>query len=148
MSERLLIRAVVDALIENGDKIVLIKRGKEPFKGKWAMPGGHIEKNETVEQCAVREGFEETGIKCKPIAILGVYSDIRRDPRGQNAGVVFVMKMLSGTLKGADDADEAKWFSVDEIAKMKSDDLAFDHWKILQDYLKWRKEKGTYWSSK
>ena len=143
-----LIRTVADALIEDGNRIVLVKRGIEPFKERWAIPGGHIEKDETVEQCAVREGEEETGLKCKPVDILGVYSDIKRDPRGQNCCTVFIVHLIGGELKGADDADEAKWFSVDEIAKMKSDDLAFDHWKILQDYLKWRKEKGTYWSSK
>ena len=149
MSEnRFLIRTVADAIIENDDKIILIKRGTEPFIGRWAIPGGHIEKDETIEQCAVREGFEETGIRSEPVAILGIYSDINRDPRGQNTGAVFILRMIGGELEGADDADEAKWFSVDQIAKMKKDDLAFDHWKILQDYLKWRMKKGTYWSSR
>ena len=79
-----LIRTVADALIEDGNRIVLVKRGIEPFKERWAIPGGHIEKDETIEQCAVREALEETGIECEPVEILGVYSDIKRDPRGQN----------------------------------------------------------------
>ncbi len=148
LEHRYLIRTVADAIIEKGNKIVLVKRAKGPFIGKWAIPGGHINKDETIEECAGREAFEETGMKCKPIAILGVYSDPKRDPRGQNTGTVFVMRAIDGKLKGSDDAAEAKCFAISDIGKMKKKQFAFDHWKILRDYLKWRKKKGTYWSGK
>jgi ADP-ribose pyrophosphatase YjhB (NUDIX family) len=68
-------------LIEKG-KILLIKRGNEPFKDMWALPGGRLENNETTEECAIREMKEETGLQVKIIKLIGVYSDPKRDPRG------------------------------------------------------------------
>lgn len=140
---------VADAIIEKGNKIVLVLRGIEPFKRMIVIPGGHVDLGETVEQTAIREAFEETGLKVKLKEILGVYSDPKRDPRKRTIGTVFIAEPLSGALKGDTDALEAKWFSLKEVGKLiKEKKLGFDHAKILSDYLKWKKKKGTYWSSK
>jgi len=136
---------VVDIIIQNGDKILLIRRRKEPSKSRLAFPGGFVEWGEKVEDAALREVKEETGLDVKIIDLLGVYSDPLRDPRGHLISIVFVAENVGGELKAGDDAIEVMWFDLEEL---EESDLCFDHWKILQDYLKWRKNKGTYWSSK
>jgi len=147
MSEKMRnkIPIAADIIIEKNNQIVLIKRKFEPFKGKLEPPGGFVEDHETVEQAAVREAEEETGLKVKLKEILGVYSDPKRDPRGHTVSVVFVAKPIGGKLKAGSDAQEAKLLNVDEI---DFNNLAFDHKKILRDYVKWKKSKGTFWSSK
>jgi 8-oxo-dGTP diphosphatase len=135
----------VDIIIEKGKKIILIKRNTEPFKGKLAIPGGFVEAEETVEQAALREAKEETGLEVKLKGILGVYSDPKRDPRGRVTAIVFISKPVGGELKASSDAAKAEWVEIDKI---DFNNLAFDHSKILRDYLKWKKEKETYWSSK
>ncbi|MFH1785388.1 MAG: NUDIX hydrolase [Candidatus Micrarchaeota archaeon] len=116
-------------LIENG-KVLLIKRGKEPFKGEWAVPGGRIEDNETAEECAKREMKEETGIDIEIIKLIGLYSDPKRDPRGIIVGA-FLVKEINGELKAGDDADEAQWYDLSNLPKLCS-----DHGKIVADAIK------------
>jgi ADP-ribose pyrophosphatase YjhB (NUDIX family) len=134
-----------DVIIEKGRKIVIVVRAKEPFKGMLEWVGGHVEENETVEECAIREVKEETGLNVKLKGILGVYSEPSRDPRGPTITTAFVAKTISGKLRPATDAKEAKLVYAEEINPKK---LAFDHRKILSDYIKWKKKKGTYWSTK
>lgn len=134
-----------DVIIEKGRKVVIVVRAKEPFRGWWEWPGGHVDENETVEECAIREVEEETGLKVKLKAILGVYSEPGRDPRGPTITTAFVAKAVSGKLKPATDAKEARLVCPEDIDLKK---LAFDHRKILFDYLKWKKNKETYWSTK
>ncbi|HDI74746.1 MAG TPA: NUDIX hydrolase, partial [Thermoprotei archaeon] len=74
--------AVDTVILTEDGAIVLIKRSKDPFKGYWALPGGFVEYGETVEEAAIREAFEETGIRIELLALVGVYSDPSRDPRG------------------------------------------------------------------
>lgn len=116
-------------LIENG-KIVLIKRGKEPGKDMWALPGGRIGEDETAEECLKREAKEETGLDVEPIELIGLYSDPRREPRKIIAAAYFC-RMLGGELKAGDDADAAGWFDLNSVPE-----LAFDHRRILDDALK------------
>lgn len=116
-------------LIEN-DKILLIKRGKEPFLGFFAVPGGRLEEDETIEQCAIREMEEETGLKVKLTQFIGIYSEPSRDPR-KIVAVAYLAKRIGGELLAGDDAAEAKWFSLNELPK-----LAGDHKKIVIDALK------------
>ena len=142
-------KPTVDVIIEeeNG-KILLVKRGVEPYKGKIALPGGHVEFGETVEHAARRELFEETGVEAELIQILGVYSDPEREenfPDCHGISTVFIGKKIDGELKAGDDAREAKFYEMNELSK---GDFAFDHWKIIQDYVKWKENGGTYWSSK
>jgi len=135
----------VDIIIEKDDRIVLIRRKNEPFKGKLAMPGGYVDWGETVEHAAVREAKEETSLDVKLIDVLGVYSDPKRNPRIKSIAIVFIGKPIGRKLKAGDDAADAFWFNINEI---ESKEFAFDHKKILTDYLKWKKKKGVYWSTK
>jgi 8-oxo-dGTP diphosphatase len=120
-------QTTVDTLIIKGKQILLVKRRFEPFKGMWVIPGGIVENGETVEQAAVREAFEETGLKVKLVKLVGVYSDPKRDPRG-HISAAFIAKTLSKKLKGDVEVEEVKWFGLDELPKM-----GFDHAKIIQD---------------
>jgi len=133
----------VDAIIEKNGKIVLIKRKNKPFKNMFALPGGFVEYGETVERAAIREIEEETGLKIKIKEILGVFSDPKRNPIKHTITVVFIAEPIGGSLKAGTDSSETKWFDIKEI-----ESLAFDHAKILKDYIKWKEEKGTFWSSK
>lgn len=134
-----------DIIIEKENKIVLIKRKNPPFKGMLAIPGGAVENGETVEAAAIREAEEETSLKVNLKEILGVYSGPGRDPRHEAAAVVFIAEPIRGELKANADAEEAKWF---DLKKINFEELAFDHKKIIEDYIKWKTQKGTYWSSK
>jgi len=92
MTKRPLI-AVDGVLIKDG-KILLVRRGKEPFRGYYALPGGFVEYGETVERAVVREVYEETGIKTRVKELLGVYSDPNRDPRGHVISIAFILEYI------------------------------------------------------
>lgn len=117
----------VDALIIYEGKIVLIRRRNPPFKGLYALPGGFVEVGETVEQAAIREAREETGLDIRLIKLLGVYSDPSRDPRGHAVSLCY-LALGSGNLKAGSDAKETRLFSLGEIPR-----LAFDHNKIIEN---------------
>jgi len=134
----------VDVVVVEGNKILLVERGRPPQQGLWALPGGFVEYGETVEAAAKREVLEETGIVIDLGAILGVYSDPNRDPRSHNVSVVFVGKMVSGQLEGGDDAADAKWYDMDDL---REEQLAFDHEMIVQDLRQWLKNRTTFWST-
>ncbi|MEM4335842.1 MAG: NUDIX hydrolase [Candidatus Anstonellales archaeon] len=121
-----------DIIIIKDNSVLLVKRKNEPFKGMWAFPGGRLEENETIEECAKRECMEETGLRVKLQKLVGVYSDPKRDPR-KIVGVAFLCRITGGKLKASDDAEEVRWFDVEKAKKIK---LAFDHNKILMDALK------------
>ena len=137
------------------NEILLETRARPPFINRYCIPGGHVDYGETVEHAALRELHEETSIKARLATILGVYSDPKRDPRGQRISTVFVADWVSGLPRASDDARTANWFSENEIMRLHF--FAFDHRKILQDYLKWNKiRRGSkmtsfetsFWSSK
>lgn len=119
----------VDIVIEYPDgEIVLIKRGKDPFLGSWALPGGRVEIGESVEQAAIREAREETGLDVKLDRLIGVYSDPERDPRRHTVSVVFHASPAGGVLKAATDASE-----LTKTSRFLELPLAFDHTTILRD---------------
>src|SRR5688500_17037780 len=97
-----------DIIIEMDGKIILAKRGSEPHKGSWAFPGGKLDGNETIEETAVREAKEETGLDVALQQVLGVYSDPGRDPRGRFVSVVYIANVSGGELKAGSDAEEVK----------------------------------------
>lgn len=117
-----------DTVILMDGKIVLIRRKNEPFRGKWALPGGFVDYGERVEDAAVREAKEETSLDVELTGLLGVYSAPDRDPRGHTVGVVYLAKPVGGELKAADDAAEIRLVSPEEPV-----DLAFDHGRIFTD---------------
>jgi len=118
------------AILKDG-KILLIKRRNEPFKGKWALPGGYVEYGEKVEDTVVREVLEETGLKTKIIDLIGVYSDPNRDPRGHNITVAYSLGIVGGELSSGDDAADAKFFDLDDLPE-----LSFDHDVIIKDVVR------------
>ena len=129
----------VDCVIFCGEDVVLIRRGFEPFKGWYALPGGFVDIGETVEQACVREIKEETGldINIQDLKLVGVYSDSLRDPRGHTISIVFQCKTVGDNIKAGDDAS-----SVELINDWKELDIAFDHKKILEDAFLSKQEKG------
>lgn len=112
--------------------LLLIQRGKDPFAGSWALPGGFIEPEETLEASARRELLEETGLKVDTLVQMGTYGDPGRDPRGRTLTVVFAT-LTEGKPKvsGQDDASDAHWFAIHQLPT-----LAFDHAQIISDGLK------------
>lgn len=119
----------VDVIIEVGGGVVLIKRRNPPIG--WALPGGFVDWGEKVEEAAVREAKEETGLDVRLKDLLYVYSDPKRDPRFHTITTVFIAE-AQGIPKGMDDAEKARIFSTEEIPFKE---LVFDHEKILKDYL-------------
>jgi 8-oxo-dGTP diphosphatase len=122
-------KLMVDVVIPSERGVVLIRRGSEPFKGKWALPGGFVEVGETVEEAADRETAEETSLVVEVARLVGVYSDPERDPRGHNVSVAFLVRVFSGQLAAASDAADIA------VLDPASVELAFDHSKIIEDAL-------------
>lgn len=144
MKEYLRPAITVDIIIEREGNLLVVRRKNDPFKGLLCIPGGFVEFGEKVEIAAKREAYEETNLQVEPIAILGVYSDPQRDPRGHTVSVSFIAKIIGGIPKAGDDADDVEWVPLDDNRLQ----LAFDHSRIVQDYRSWKKVNGTYWSSK
>jgi 8-oxo-dGTP diphosphatase len=125
---------VVIELLDAPGHIVLIER-RHPPPG-WALPGGFVDIGETVEQAAVREAGEETSLSVALVALLGVYSEPARDPRGHSVSVVYVGR-AHGEPRGGDDARTARGWD-----PQAPPPLAFDHDRIVSDYLAWRRERA------
>ena len=108
-------------------KVLLVRRGAEPFKGEWAFPGGFLRMDETAEQGALRELREETALVPSAIGQLGVFSDVHRDPRERVITIAWYALVKPHEVVGGDDAAEAAWFPVDDLPP-----LAFDHHMIFE----------------
>jgi len=119
----------VDVIILRSGKLVLIKRGKDPYKGKLALPGGFVEYGESVEEAARREAKEETGLEVELKKIVGVYSDPNRDPRGHVVSICFLANGKGEVTPGSDASEVIEL----DPRKVNRDDLAFDHWHMLRD---------------
>ena len=113
----------------NGERlqVLLIERGIEPFKGRWAFPGGFLKMDETAEEGAKRELKEETGLENAYIQQLHTFSAPNRDPRERVITIAYYALVKIQEVKGGDDAASARWFPLDEIPP-----LAFDHDYILR----------------
>ena len=122
----------VDAVVfSRGDgvwNVLLIQRGQEPFAGKWALPGGFVEMDETLERAAARELEEETGITGITLEQLRAFGDPGRDPRGRTISIVHwgIVEGREPEPRGQDDAAEAAWWRTDALPE-----LAFDHDRII-----------------
>lgn len=128
----------VDIIIEYDGGIVLIERENPPYG--WAIPGGFVDYNETLEAAAIREAKEETNLKITELKQLHTYSDPIRDPRQHTISTVFIAQG-QGTLKADTDAKNAEVFSKDEVPQ----DCAFDHRAILEDYFLIKNRKDPQW---
>jgi 8-oxo-dGTP diphosphatase len=121
----------VDCVVRDGaGRLLLVRRGREPFKGRYALPGGFVEAGERVEAAALRELREETGIVGQIERLIGVYSDPGRDPRGPVVSIAFLVTPATDLATGGDDAEDAAF-----VADWKTTDLAFDHARIVADAL-------------
>ena len=123
---------VIIELVDRPDRpIVLIERRNPPFG--WALPGGFVDVGEVVEHAAVREAQEETRLRVRLIRLLGCYSDPQRDVRGHTASLVYIAES-----EGVPQAqDDARAVGVYDPARLPTP-LAFDHARILNDYLAYR----------
>ena len=119
--------AVVYARVEGDIKLLLIQRGKTPFKGSWAFPGGYLELDEELAAAAVRELEEETGLSNVELRQMQTFGAIGRDPRGRTISVAYLGQVTADHMEvhAADDAAQAAWFDVDALPPM-----AFDHDRI------------------
>jgi ADP-ribose pyrophosphatase YjhB (NUDIX family) len=132
-------KLVVGVIPERGGRILLLRRAIEPRYGFWTFPGGFMEIDESVEECAAREALEETGILVKISGLVGVYS--RPGPHGPAiVSIVYRGRVGAGRVKAGREALETRWFKPDEVPW---DDLAYDttRW-ALRDWVDGRMEMG------
>jgi len=126
----------VDAVVfkegENDLEILLILRKNPPYDGKWALPGGFMDMDETLEAAAVRELEEETGLSGVDLKQFYSFDAVDRDPRARTIGVAHYgfTSADNASVKGMDDAEEAGWFSINDLPG-----LAFDHELIIKKVL-------------
>lgn len=116
-------------------QLLLIKREKDPFKDKWALPGGFLELEEDLEAGVKRELVEETGLKVENVEQVGAFGDPDRDPRGRVISVSFLSIIKRGKenhIEASSDAADAQWFDLQNLPE-----LAFDHDKIIAAAIKY-----------
>jgi 8-oxo-dGTP diphosphatase len=123
-------KLAADAIIIQKGKLVLVRRAYPPFKGRFVLPGGFVEPGERTEDAAVREAFEETGLKTRVKRLVGVYSAPDRDPRGHVVSSVYELKATGGKLRTSDEVKEIGTFPLKRIPR-----LAFDHSRIVKDFI-------------
>jgi ADP-ribose pyrophosphatase YjhB (NUDIX family) len=122
----------VDAIIEIDGGIVVIERINPPFG--WALPGGFVDYGESLEEAVIREAKEETGLDLTGVKQFHTYSEPNRDPRFHTVATVFIAS-AKGEPKAGDDAAKLKVVKLNEIENL---DFAFDHKKIIQDYIRYK----------
>jgi O-acetyl-ADP-ribose deacetylase (regulator of RNase III)/ADP-ribose pyrophosphatase YjhB (NUDIX family) len=125
----------VDAIIEINGGIVIIERSNPPFG--WALPGGFVDYGESLEEAVTREAKEETGLDLENLVQFHTYSDPGRDPRFHTIGTVFLASARGKPKAG----DDAKGLTVVKLGDLKDLKFAFDHKKIVEDYLKYKRAK-------
>lgn len=130
--EKIRYTADVVALREgmHGPLVLLIQRGSPPHEGRWALPGGHVDRGETARAAAVRELFEETGVRVaeSDLRQVGVFDAPGRDPRGRYVTVAYEVTVTPGTTaRAGDDAAAVRWRQLDDLPK-----LAVDHGQIIE----------------
>lgn len=119
------------------DLALLVRRGRDPFAGRWALPGGFVEIDEPVDAAARREFREETGVELTadaPILFLGAWTRPGRDPRGRTISLVHVVRLEGPPPepRAGDDANASAWLEPEQVA-----DLAFDHAEVLRAAVDW-----------
>ncbi|SDM93335.1 NUDIX domain-containing protein [Allokutzneria albata] len=110
-------------------QVLLIRRGKPPYAGHWALPGGHVDAGESIVDAAVRELAEETGLRCRAgeLRWVGRFDAPGRDPRGDYVSIAYLLILPEpAAATGGSDATEARWWPLADLP-----DLAFDHQHII-----------------
>ena len=126
------VAADVIAVYPNGE-IVLIKRAHEPFKDLYCLPGGHLDPNETLEECACREAEEEIGLQCDPedLILVGMYSNPHRDPRYRVVAACYLIPVEDSFVPKAN--TDALEVTTKDPKELTPDELGFDHYRMLFD---------------
>ncbi len=110
-------------MVIDGNHVLLIKRGRAPLLGEWSIPGGAMELGETVREAVVREVLEETGLVVEAIELLGVFDRGVRDDDGKlryhYVLIDFLCRRVSGEAKASGDADDARWFTIEEVVQLE-----------------------------
>src|SRR5215471_9782766 len=137
----LTVDCVVFGFDEGDLKVLLIERGLEPFKGRWALPGGFVRVDETLDVAARRELQEEAGLTNVFLEQLYTFGEVNRDPRERVVSVAYyaLVNLSEHAAKAATDAANARWFPVSKVPR-----LAFDHAKILDTAITRLKGKVRY----
>lgn len=122
--------AVVFNLSGGRKQVLLVNRGREPYKGKWAVPGGFIEIDEELEDAVARELQEETGLTGVQLEQMSAFGRCGRDPRGRQISIAFTGIATEGQnkIRPGDDAAKAQWFDIEKLPE----DLAFDHNEMIK----------------
>jgi len=118
----------IDAVIVRDGKILLVKRGREPYKGFWATPGGYIDWDESAEETVKREVKEETDLDVTSVKLFNAYTDPARHPK-QTMALAYIVQVKDDEPKAGDDADAVEWFDLDKLPES----MAFDHRKLIAD---------------
>ncbi len=112
----------VGAIIIDDGRVLLVKRGHPPLEGEWSIPGGVLEVGETLREAAIREAREETCLTVEPADLLGVYDRVIRDDDGRTLYhyvlIDFLCRRVDGDARAADDADEVRWFTQEEVNEL------------------------------
>ena len=122
--------AVIFSLSGEKTQVLLINRGQEPYKGKWAVPGGFVEMDEELEDAVARELAEETGLTGVHLEQMRTFGKCGRDPRGRQISIAFTglaTEEQQSMIKAGDDAAKAQWFDIEKLPP----DLAFDHSEVI-----------------
>ena len=122
--------------LREGLSVLLVQRGIDPFKGRWAFPGGFLKMDEDADTGALRELKEETGFEASSITQFGAFTAVDRDPRERVITIAYLALVRKGDVQGGDDATDARWFPVTAVPP-----LAFDHDRILRIALERLKEQ-------
>ena len=122
-------KPVTSVILEREGKILLLKRGKEPLKGLWVLPGGYIDYEEKPEQAILRETKEETNLDIKITKLINVYQ-IDNDPNGINLDIIYAGKIVSGAIKTNEESAEYNFFALDELPEL----IAYKHREAILDW--------------
>jgi len=122
-------------------RLLLVRRGIEPFRGYWDIPGGFLEEGEHPEAGAVREMREETGLEVRLTGVFGIYMDryVYQEEQGVTLNIYFLAEVVGGKEQAGDDAAQLGWFGPEELPTR----VAFDHARlVLEDWARWMGGRG------
>ncbi len=139
----------VGGVVIHGNRVLLIRRGAEPLKGQWSLPGGMLELGEELEEAACRELKEETGLDVEPLAMLTVFDRIMRDMDGKRVRyhyviIDYVCRLKGGRLAPASDVLDARWVRLQDLPRYQLTDKATSVILQAYEYLQRRKRRSRY----